>query len=219
MYETADKTRCPVAMFQMFKEKRPTELTNTDPLYLAVIDKPKSDIWYKSNKMGIHTINTMMKSMKINSPLSEASQNKKITNHSARKTTVRKLKSAGIPKCEIKNITGHSTEKGLDAYDSGNEDEMHAMSKVISGTGNNHQSQSLPLHPQVYPQHLQSQISSTTTSNFNFGINWNEPPSASKQPIQNFYFNHCNVTVNNASTCPPKRKRLAIISDSESSQE
>jgi len=160
-----------------------------------------------------------MKSMKINSPLSEVSQNKKNNQSLSTENNSKEIKSAGISKCEIKNITGHSTEKGLDAYDSGNEDEMHAMSKVISGTGNNHQSQSLPLHPQVHPQHLQSQISSTTTSNFNFGINWNEPPSASKQPIQNFYFNHCNVTVNNASTCPPKRKRLAIISDSESSQE
>ena len=54
------------------------------------------------------------------------------TNHSARKTTVRKLKYFGFPKFEIKNITGHSSERGLDAHDSGNEDEMFAMWSAIS---------------------------------------------------------------------------------------
>ena len=55
-----------------------------------------------------------------------------IRNHSARKTTVRNLKSFRFPKCEIKNITCHISERGRDAYDSGNEDEMFAMSPAIS---------------------------------------------------------------------------------------
>ena len=58
--------------------------------------------------------------------------NKKITNHSARKTFVWKIKSFGFPKCEIKNITGHSSERGLHPYDSGNEDEMFGMSSAVS---------------------------------------------------------------------------------------
>ena len=82
--------------------------------------------------MGVSTINTMLSRMKKRSPLAQLCANKKITNHSARKTTVRKLKSFGFPKCEIKNITGHSSERGLGAYDSGNEDEMFAMSSAIS---------------------------------------------------------------------------------------
>ena len=56
---------------------------NNGPFYLSLIDKPKLYCWYKSLKISIHTINSFMKSMKINSPLSEISQNKKITNHSA----------------------------------------------------------------------------------------------------------------------------------------
>ena len=54
-----------------------------------------------------------------------------IRNHSARKTTVRNLKSFRFPKCEIKNITCHISERWLDAYDSDNEDEMFAMSPAI----------------------------------------------------------------------------------------
>ena len=54
----------------------------------------------------------------------------KITNRYARKITVRKLKSFGFPKCEIRNIKGHSSEQELGAYDSRNEDEMSsAISK------------------------------------------------------------------------------------------
>ena len=91
-----------------------------------------TDVWYKNQEMGVNTINTKLSRMKKKSPLAELCANKKITNHSARKTTVRKLKSFGFPKCEIKSITGHSSERGLDAYDSGNEDEVFAMSSAVS---------------------------------------------------------------------------------------
>jgi len=49
-----------------------------------------------------------MKTVKENSPLKDVWQDKKENNHSARKTVVKKLNSSRIPKCEIKNITGHS---------------------------------------------------------------------------------------------------------------
>ena len=41
--------------------------------------------------------------------------------------------NAGFAKSEVKNITGHSTESGLDPYDSGNEEELYQMSSAISG--------------------------------------------------------------------------------------
>ena len=74
----------------------------------------------------------MLSRMKKKSPLEELSANKKVTNNSERKTTVRKLKSFKFSKCETKNIIGHCPERGLDAFDSGNEDEMLAMSSAIS---------------------------------------------------------------------------------------
>ena len=42
------------------------------------------------------------------------------------------MKYFGFPKYEIKNITGHSSERELEAYDSGKEDEMFGMSPAIS---------------------------------------------------------------------------------------
>ena len=57
------------------------------------------------------------------------SREKDYPNHSARKTVVKKLKSSGIPKCVIKNITGLTSAQGLDDYDSGDEREQQMINK------------------------------------------------------------------------------------------
>ena len=93
-------------------------MQKSGPFYLTVIEKPVSSIWYKKTPMGKNTINTIMKNMKENSPLKDLCPE---NNHSARKTVVKKLKSSGTPKCEIKNITSHASAQGLDDYDSGDE--------------------------------------------------------------------------------------------------
>ena len=77
--------------------------------------------------MGRNTIDSIMKKMKLNSPLIDLCLEKRITNHSAQTTVVKKLKSSGIPKCEIKNITGHTSAQGLDDYDSGDEREQQMI--------------------------------------------------------------------------------------------
>jgi len=84
--------------------------------------------------MGKNTIYTIMKTMKKNSLLKDLCPEENLTNHSARKTVVKKLKSSGIPKCEIKNITGHASANGLDDYDSGDEREQQIISRAIDNT-------------------------------------------------------------------------------------
>ena len=73
--------------------------------------------------------------MKLNSPLIDLRLEKRITNHSARKTVVKKLTSSEIPKCEIKNITGHTSAPGLDDYDCGDEREQQMISNIIDNSG------------------------------------------------------------------------------------
>ena len=133
MFSTGDAARCPVMLFRTYIAHRPPQLSNTGPFYLSVIEKPTATVWYKSIPLGKNSIANIMKKMKLDSPLSIRCPGKRITNHSARKQVVKKLKSAGIPKCEIKNITGHSTEKGLDDYDSGDEKEQRLLSNIIDG--------------------------------------------------------------------------------------
>ena len=100
--------------------------------------------------MGKNTINTIMKNMKENSPLKDLCPKKNLTNHSARKTVVKKLKSYGIPKCEIKNITGHASAQGLDDYDSGDEREQQIISRAIDSNGPVHSRRTHALS-QLYP--------------------------------------------------------------------
>ena len=103
MFATGNEERCPLMLFKVYLEKRPEEMKTTGPFYLSVIDKPVSNVWFKKTPMGKNTI--IMKKMKLNSSLNDLCPERKITNHSARKAVVKKLKSSGIPKCEIKNIT------------------------------------------------------------------------------------------------------------------
>ena len=61
-----------------------------------------------------------------------ATNTKKITDHSARKTIVSKLRAAGFEKCEIKNVSGHRNVQGLDPKDERNTDNLQQMSAAIT---------------------------------------------------------------------------------------
>ena len=112
------------------------------------MDKPKtSAVWYKKTAIGKNKINNIMKTMKEDSPLKYICPEKKVTNRAARKTVLKKLKSSGIEKCAIKNITGHNSEQGLDDYDSGDENEMKIMSNIIDNANSAASTSGQVLHP------------------------------------------------------------------------
>ena len=100
MFATGE-SRCPVALFKSYLSKRPEDLKLSGLFYLACIDNPTTDAWYKKSRMGKNTISKIMKSMKDNSPLQDMCPEKRLSNHSVRKTVVRKLKAKGVPKSEI----------------------------------------------------------------------------------------------------------------------
>ena len=148
-------------------------MKKTGPFYLAVMDKPNtSAVWYKKTAMGKNKINNIMKTMKEDSPLKDVCPEKKVTNHAARKTVVKKLKRSGIEKCEIKNITGHNSEQGLDDYVSGDENEMKIMSNIIDNANSAASTSGQVFHP-LSP--VQTQFRSASSHVYNFS--------------------HCNVTL------------------------
>ena len=98
MFATGDE-RCPVAIFNEFLWRRPPELRTTGPLYLSCVSNPSSQVWYKRQPMGENKINGMMKSAIERTSLEDSS--KKFSNHSARKTVVKKLKTAGLERSSI----------------------------------------------------------------------------------------------------------------------
>ena len=69
-----------------------SQLRSSGPLYLSIIHKPVSNsLWYKNVPMGQHTIKSIMKRMIENS--SPPNSDKKLTNHSARKSLVKKIET------------------------------------------------------------------------------------------------------------------------------
>ena len=86
--------RCPVKLFKTFLERRREEKRNNGPFYLAVNERRKTQVWYKRQRMGVNSINSFMKNM---ASQADIQAHKKLTNHSARKTLVKKLKGANQP--------------------------------------------------------------------------------------------------------------------------
>ena len=82
MYSTDGGKSDPVRLFKLWL--RPEGMKDTGPLYLSVINRPQSpDVWYTKIRMGQNTIGNIMKSM-----ASCLKTNKKLTNHTMRKTLV-----------------------------------------------------------------------------------------------------------------------------------
>ena len=120
--------RCPVKLFKIFLERRPKEMRNSGPFYLAANERPKTQVWYIRQRMGFNSINSFTKIM-----ASQASiQGKKLTNHSDRKTLVKKLKTANLPRSAIIGVTGHTNERSLADYEEADEKEQRLISSIIS---------------------------------------------------------------------------------------
>ena len=117
---------CPVKLLKMFLSHRPEEMKSSRPFYVAVIQRPKSQVWYKRQRMGIHSINSFMKSMALQGEI----EGKRLTNHSASKTLVKKLKAANQPRAAIIGVTGHTNECSLADYEEGDENEQRLISSI-----------------------------------------------------------------------------------------
>ncbi|CAB4003172.1 zinc finger MYM-type 2-like, partial [Paramuricea clavata] len=63
-----------------------------------------------------------------------ASSSKRLTNHSARKTLVKKLRLNNVERSSIMNMTGHRNEQSLNDYDEGNENEQRHISDLIGSS-------------------------------------------------------------------------------------
>ena len=79
--------RCPVLYYKLFKARRPEKANSPEsPFYQAVNHQTwrQSQVWYKSSPLGKNEIGQFMSTAEKNAGL--AAQNKKISNHSVRKT-------------------------------------------------------------------------------------------------------------------------------------
>ena len=152
--------RCPVMLFEELLQRRTPDLRTTGPFFLGVIPKPKTDVWFRRRRIGEHKIGNIMKVMSERSGLSAAT-GKKISNHSSRKTCVQKLKSAGVPRDKIMDVTGHRNIQSLNSYEGDNENQSRELSNIISGIKPNNGK--LPLQPSKINQSQQQSLTIKNT--------------------------------------------------------
>ena len=212
MFATGNE-RCPVAFFKEYLSHRPTELRSTGAFYLANLPQPKNNIWYKRQNLGVNSIDKIMKTMVADSPLKEST--KKLTNHSARKTLVKKLRANNVERSSIINVTGHASEQSLNDYDEGNENEQRQISNLISNAavqGRN-------------PQSVQP-LSSIFPANLSSSQQQFQACSSERQFISGNQFFKCSVTFNvgpgpscSSPTLRKKFKRVNILESDSDSQE
>ena len=92
LFETRNG-RCPMEIFRTYLAKRPAYWRISGTFYLAAIYNPSCTIWFKRSPMGVSTINNIMKNVISKSPLETS---KHVTNHSARKTLLKRLKQNNV---------------------------------------------------------------------------------------------------------------------------
>ena len=98
-------------MPKQYLSRHPQELRDKGPFYLAIIENPKTNVWYKKQELGVNSIDNMMKGVIKNTPL-ETSK-KKLTNYTARKTVVKKLRAATVKSQSIIQVTSHASGKSI----------------------------------------------------------------------------------------------------------
>ena len=202
--------RCPVKLYRLFVSHRPTSMCCEDsPLFLAIRyninDYNSEKIWYHAKPLGKNTIGDILTKARDSLLSGNPVTNKgKISNHSARKTTITNLLNQDVNPIHVKQISGHKKLESLASYDVASIKQQKKMSNVIS---------------------VGDEGSSTSNKDENTMC-----PSISNEmlkpwdPVTNTLFhgttfNNCtfNIEINN-SEIPKKRRRIRVIDDSSDSE-
>ena len=123
---------------------------------------------------------------------------KKLTNHSMRKTAVKKLKAASVPESSIIKVTGHTSTRRLKSYDPGDQNEFCEMSNA--------------LNPPSVIASISTSLSIQSASSSSLAVSKTNKPT--------YVFHGCTVNFNNISqnVKSDNRKWKYVIHDTESSQ-
>ena len=115
MFSTGTE-RDPVAVYKIYGDKRPKNMmTDDEPFYLGINYTRKDSsktIWFKVAPMGVIKLNTLMKTMAMKANIN----NKRLTNHSARKHIIQKLNDNDIPPTHIMQLSGQRNVQSITNY-------------------------------------------------------------------------------------------------------
>lgn len=127
MYDNpSDEKKCPVAAFELYKSKCPSNNENLFPMPKKIINK--DCYWYcESRGLGKNTIGAMMKTIS-----EKANLNKKYTNHCVRVSVVNELDSCGFTSEQICSVTGHKNRDSVEKYKRQKDTEKRKISDAIT---------------------------------------------------------------------------------------
>lgn len=188
--------KCPIRAYELLISKRPPKFKSHGPLYLTPLRKDRSwdntEIWFTKVPLGVNSIDTFCQKMVAAACLD--CTKKHFTNHSIRKTTVKKLKKAGANSSEIMAITGHRNQQSLTDYDELDNDDHIRLGKVLKSD--------------CKDTHVQNSTHNPLLQYSTYG------------PAPVFNMQNCNIIIKTPSHQPhqqlPKKRRCYIIdSDSE----
>ncbi|XP_070560203.1 uncharacterized protein KIAA1958-like [Ptychodera flava] len=123
-----DPTRCPVFAYKQYALHRPPSHLGSDAdFYLAINYKPETNLWYKRQPMGANKLDTILSTM-----CNKAGIAGKKTNHSIRRSTIRRLHDSGIPPTKLMQLSGHRNVQSINHYAVNSMDDQHRMSEILS---------------------------------------------------------------------------------------
>ena len=219
MYEnlTAGFERNPVFLYKLYKAKRPEScMDHSAPFYLSInhTNAIKAGLpglkWFKPQPMGVNKLNSLMKDC---AHLAGIGTDKRITNHSARKTLVQKLQDNDIPPTQIVQIAGHKNLKSVNNYSSLREQQQQDISSILSSV------------PNVRNQRERTSLASTSPETISFNLKQDAiNPSSSLFQGNSITGGTFNIHISNASSSAsntmistsPKAKKLRRLLPLES---
>ena len=122
--------RCPVQFYKCYLSKRPVAATDPDsPFYLAVNhNRSAGDPWYKNAPLG----KTKLGGFMTTAAKAVGMHQKRVTNHSARKTQIQHLVDNEFAPSVVAQLSGHKNLKSLDSYMTASKKQQKAMSLTLS---------------------------------------------------------------------------------------
>jgi len=123
------------------------------PLYGAINHqrKPNDKVWYLDRSLGKNEIGKFLKDAFAAAKL-DATNKKKIYNHSVRKTTVVRLLEADVQPNFVAQLSGHKNLKSVDSFHSASLKRQREMSAILNR------------EPGTSAQSEENQVSTSTTT-------------------------------------------------------
>ena len=229
--------RCPVSFYKNYISHRPGNMCkDASPLFLAInyyVDYSLDLVWYLPRPLGKNKIGEFLPGARKVLSSGEGSTKGKISNHSARKTTITNLLDNNINPLYVQQLSGHKRMESLNTYHVPSIKQQKEMSHVVSGYFNKSSDspkyiqQSNDIHKKslndinnmnICPSLAEEMSNPWDPVNLLNNVVTKHPAPIFNNCTFNFGIMPTNLTAETANPLPPKRRRILTIDDSSDNE-